>query len=224
MRKWLLIALFYLVAHVNAQTSLTCQKWQTFDTPRNAHNATEPQCSSYNDATCCDYGSRIRAMNWAYEDDGCGIVRGKCLVMSVELACFMNCAPQSTVLGTSTIPRAVISTAYAKKIWEACKEEQWCGVKQKLASTCVAFQKVTVRSHRRYSEEVVTTSNMRNTCTVVSDLSYLEFADRILDFDVHDNGAEPSPQKQVPNSSTTSTTSLLTGFLLGMAVLFLTRF
>src|SRR4051812_7517314 len=71
-----------------------CSAWQTYDCSADLKAIGGTQCTNSQLDSCCDAGTAKRAINWALEDDGCGVVGGLCLQKLVDLACHVNCAPK----------------------------------------------------------------------------------------------------------------------------------
>lgn len=142
-------------------------------------------CGNYKTASCCDPGTAKRAYNWAYEDDGCGVVGGQCLRMTIDVACYVNCAPSLPVnIDADIYLKPLICDSYARSIYAACRSYAWCGTTQFDASTCQFLQKKDY-GRRVSGVEVV---NAWDTCTAVADITYLDFARKILKVDVAPEG------------------------------------
>jgi len=160
-----------------------CMPWQTYDCSADTTVLGGTACTNWQTDSCCDAGTAKRAINWALEDDGCGVVGGVCLQRLVDLACHMNCAPRlvnGTLLTTTgTTLRPQICASWADGVWDACKSYSWCGVNQLETSTCQFKQvkRTQTKSRTIYSTEIV---NAYDTCTLVSRLTQNEFAEQIL--------------------------------------------
>lgn len=203
-----ILFLFVLISSISLVSSVTgadigvCQPFQLFETPAPLNRT--KQCSGFASSACCGAGIAARAYNWAKEDDGCGVVSGACLTLLTDLSCHTNCAPNLAVNTTAGIPgfRPAICRSWALSIYNACGAYQWCTSSQQQVSTCSFLQTKTTRvrtGNNRYTG--VTSSALvgaSDTCTNVNDLELNEFARKILQVEVIEDGQGPcnSPMVQ----------------------------
>jgi len=197
----ILIVNFVLLSSVSSQQQ-TCAPYQTWDTPR---TLTSSHCSIYNPASCCDPGVSKRALNWALEDDGCGIVGGPCLQDLIALACAINCKPdlptfpQVNLYGISNRP--VICASFANQVFNDCKMFAWCGINQLATSTCT-FEEVITNSKTGTASGAIPV-DAYDTCTLVGNLTPAEFASTILEV-VMGNSTDCFTPAHVPYSAANS--------------------
>jgi hypothetical protein len=176
----------------NAIGSVPCAPWQTYDCSADTQPLRGTLCTNWQANSCCDAGTAKRAINWALEDDGCGVVGGTCLQKLVDIACHMNCAPNIingtllTQAGASLRPQ--ICGDWADSAWDACQSYSWCGTNQLETSTCQFKQvkRTQTRSRTVVSTEIV---NAYDTCTLVARLTPIEFSEQILNIIRLDNDA-----------------------------------
>jgi hypothetical protein len=196
-----------LLLFITSVVSQTCHPFQTYDTPR--ISPLQKYCTMYQNYTCCDNGTAKRAYNWAYEDDGCGIVYNDCLRLSIDVACFLNCSPNMTSVKVETftgiVHRPLVDQYWLEKIYTACLPYAWCGTSQLLTSTCVFLQKI--QQYR--SSDAVTTVNRKDTCTFVSDLTMEEFAENILYVAIDYNNTIPIPAHEISLGITLTSGNIL---------------
>lgn len=74
-------------------SNISCTKCAPFQTFHNSRNFSSIalSCAEYRQDSCCDSGVARRAVSWALEDDGCGVVGGECLRYLVDIGCMTNC-------------------------------------------------------------------------------------------------------------------------------------
>jgi hypothetical protein len=194
----MLFILLLISMMTSCVVSQTCHPFQTFDTPR--ISPSQNYCKMYQNSTCCDNGTAKRAYNWAYEDDGCGVVHNDCLKLSVDVACFINCSPNMTTIPVETftgvVQRPLVNYDWLQQIYNACLPYAWCGTSQLLTSTCTFLQKA---SQSRGSD-AITVIKSWDTCTLVSELTIKEFAENILYVAIDYNNTIVNPFRE-PSSA-----------------------
>jgi hypothetical protein len=219
----IILTLLWIITEAS-DLNQTCHPFQTFDQPRVL--PLQKYCNLYQNNSCCDSGTAKRAYNWAYDDDGCGIVYGECLRLSVDIACYLNCSPNMTMKKVNTFTgdtyRPVIPEQWAQKIYNACISYSWCGTSQFLTSTCTAFQIKTQHTYKS-SVDVLIKVDKWDTCSSVSDMNLEEFVDNILDvaIDYDNNVTEPIRQTLVNLSfSSYNINNILTILLMCLTILY----
>jgi hypothetical protein len=185
----LLLVTFFLIFSISLSSisAGVCAPFQTYQTSRDNRQYTFKSnagvCSNYKNNSCCDNGNSKRALNWALQDDGCGVVGGDCLKYLVSVACMTNCAPDlplatlNTIYGDSVRP--IVCDSWAQLAYQKCYIWSWCGSSQLDSSTC------TFRATKKVNgQDATVTLNAWDTCTPVQHIDYLLFANQILGVNV----------------------------------------
>ena len=116
-----------------------------------------------------------------------------------------------TRLGAAWRP-GLLCRSWAVRVWQACASYGWCGTNQlDVDDTCTFLEQQTT-AHGDETTEVV---NSYDTCTIIFNLSPIEFANQILNVDVlpgsNGNGSFmcTNPPTQVYNMATETTLTVM---------------
>jgi len=185
--------------------SKQCNAGQVLDIPAIIFPQTNACQAFGTTGACCDPGTATRALTWALEDDGCGILEDKittvipsltglrsCQSFINDLICQVNCGQYNVMDGipgdTTNNLRMVISALDAEQVYAACVNDvPWCAsIPNAQLSSCTTLQTSSTRVSSglyAFSSGYVTTTTLHdamNTCSYTQDLTPTEFVTHIL--------------------------------------------